>query len=134
MTERADRLVVALGLLAVLQLLHGLDELRTDDAATLATSIFGPPTVAGVGGALLSAWALRAGKSWGRTLAVLTAVLVSLGFLLVHGIPTASDANEPYWGDGSADALQWAGVLSIWATCAYVYVQARRAAREPVAA
>ena len=126
MTERADRLVVALGLLALLQLLHGLDELRTDDAATLATSIFGAPTVAGVGGALVSAWALRAGKAWGRTLAVVTAVLVSLGFLLVHGIPTASDANEPYWGDGSADALQWAGVLSIWAMCAYVFVQARR--------
>jgi hypothetical protein len=131
-TERIDRLVMALGLLALLQLLHGLDELRTDEAATLATSVLGPPTVAGVGGALVSAWAVRAGKSWGRTLAVATALLVSLGFLLVHGIPTASDANEPYWGDGSADLLQWAGVLSIWAACAYVFVLARR--RVPVPA
>lgn len=126
MTERADRLVLALGLLAVLQALHGLDELRTDEAATLGSSLLGPPTVAGVGGALVSAWAVRAGKSWGRTLAVVTAALVSLGFLVVHGIPTASDANEPYWGDGSADVLQWAGVLSIWATSAYVVVLARR--------
>ena len=125
-------MVVALLVLAALQALHGLDELRTDETATLATSLLGAPTVAGVGGALVSAWALRTGKSWGRTLAVVTAALVSLGFLLVHGIPTASDANEPYWGDGSADVLQWAGVLSIWAVCAYVVVLARR--REPVAA
>lgn len=125
-------MVVALVVLAGLQLLHGLDELRTDEAATLASSVFGPPTVAGVGGALLSAWAIRAGKAWGRTLAMVTAVLVSLGFLLVHGIPTASDANEPYWGDGSADVLQWAGVLSIWAACAYVFTLARR--RETAAA
>ena len=125
-------MVVALVVLAVLQALHGLDELRTDEAATLASSLLGPPTVAGVGGALVSAWAVRTGKSWGRTLAVVTAVLVSVGFLLVHGIPTASDANEPYWGDGSADVLQWAGVLSIWAVSAYVVVLARR--REAVLA
>lgn len=131
MTERADRLVVVLGLLAVLQLLHGLDGLRTDDTETLGSILGDPKSIAGIGGALLAAWAIRAGKSWGRSLAVVTAGLVALGFLIVHGIPTASERTAPYWGDGSADVLEWTGVLAIWATCAAVIVWARQRQAAP---
>lgn len=40
----------------------------------------------------------------------------------------ALPGRAPYWGDGSADALQWAGVLAIWACCGAVVTLARRAA------
>jgi hypothetical protein len=134
MAERLDRLVVALGLLAVLQLLHGLDGLRTDDTETLGSILGDPKSIAGIGGAVLAAWAVATGKAWGRTLAVVTAVLVGLGFLIVHGIPTASERTAPYWGDGSADILEWAGVLAIWATCAAVISLARRRESTPAVA
>ena len=48
------------------------------------------------------------------------------GFLLSHGIPAETARTKPYWGDGSADVLQWFGVGLIWARRATVAVCARR--------
>jgi hypothetical protein len=46
--------------------------------------------------------------------------LVALGFVLSHGIPVESARTEPYWGDGSADIVQWLGVGLILACCAAI--------------
>ena len=135
MTERMRRLAVALGALAVLQALHLLDEIRTSEEPdpTGLASLVAPEAFAGIGGALLAWWGVRQAKSWAPTLAIVTAVLVSVGFLLVHGLPWASERTEPYWGDGSADVLQWAGVLAIWAASVVVVVRAREARAETLA-
>lgn len=66
---------------------------------------------------------IRRGAAVGRTLALVVAATVALGFVLSHGIPSSSKA---YWGDGTADPLQWLGFLAILATCAAVIAFARR--------
>ena len=134
MEDRSRNLVLALGALVVLQVLHSLDELRTDDAETLAEAMLGPAGVLGMGGALVALIAVAQGRSWGRPLAVVTGVLVAVGFVVVHGIPTATEATQPYWGDDTADALQWLGVIAIWVDCAVVVKLARRSEEASVAA
>ena len=121
-----DRTVLALAALAVLQALHLLDELRTDEATDLAGVVLRPQPVIGIGTTVLALILVRRGSALGRTLALWTAGLVALGFLLSHGIPAETARTKPYWGDGSADALQWLGVGLIWACCATVAVFARQ--------
>ncbi|HVF75395.1 MAG TPA: hypothetical protein VM938_10135 [Acidimicrobiales bacterium] len=120
-------LVWALAALLVIQVLHGLDELRTEEGATFFGTLADPGTILGVTGNVVALVAAVKGVSWVVPLAVATGVLVALGFVVVHGIPTATDATAPYWGDGSADALQWAGVIAVWIACAAVVVTARAA-------
>ncbi len=116
-------------LLAGLQVVHLLDSLRTDPDATVVSELFTPQAIAGVGGALVAVVLLGRGHRWGRALALLTGSLVALGFVLVHGVPTASARTEPYWGDGSADVWQWLGVAAILVVCAAIVMRTWRAWR-----
>ena len=125
MRRPSDLLALALGLLAGLQLLHVLDQLRTDPDASFPALLATPQVVAGVGGALVALVLVRRGAPSGRRLAIAVGVLVATGFAIVHGIPVATARAEPYWGDGSADAVQWIGVIAIWSCCAWVIVLAR---------
>ena len=121
-----ERTVFALATLAVLQVLHLLDELRTDEASDLAGLLLRPQPIVGIGGTIAAAVLVRRGAPLGRMLALWAAGLVALGFLLSHGIPAETARTKPYWGDGSADIVQWLGVSVIWACCAVVVVFARR--------
>jgi hypothetical protein len=135
--ERTQRLLVALGALVLFQALHLLDELRTEEDRTGLMALVSPQAIAGIGGAVLALIAVRRGLAWGRPTAIATAVLVGLGFLLTHGMPWSAGLTEPYWGDGSADIAQWAGVIGVWASCIAVFVRAREwhpAAAEPALA
>lgn len=134
MTEHMARLAGALGALAVFQALHLLDELRTEEDASGLAALAAPEVFLGIGGALLALWGVRRAKSWAPSLGIATAVLVSVGFLLVHGLPWASERTEPYWGDGSADILQWTGVLAIWVSSIIVVAWAREARADVEAA
>jgi hypothetical protein len=125
-SRRELALAIALLVLALLQLAHLLDDLRTDPSATLLAELLKPQAIAGVGGALLAAGLVLGGHRIRRTLAIAVASLVALGFVLVHALPFKAGPLHPYWAVGSADALQWAGVVSIWACCAVVFVLARR--------
>jgi hypothetical protein len=112
--------------LALLQFLHSLDDLRTEPASTLVTALLKPQAIVGVGGALLAALLIARAHRWGPSLAVADAGLVALGFLLVHGAPLRIGPLKPYWGAGSADALQWLGVSAILICCAAVILTVRR--------
>jgi hypothetical protein len=57
------------------------------------------------------------------------AALITLGFVLSHGIPVESERTEPYWGDGSADVVQWLGFSLILACSAITAVLAWRLPR-----
>lgn len=121
------RLVIALLLLFDVQLLHGLDELRTDPDATLLSVLLAPQGLAGLAGTLLTAAVVaRRWAPWDVRLARLTAVLVALGFVIVHGLPWATPATAPYWGDGSADIIEWAGVIVILVLCRWVFALTRQ--------
>jgi hypothetical protein len=121
-----DRTALGLGALALLQTLHLLDELRTDSNADLAAVALRPQPIIGIGSTLVALVAVRRAADIARALALTVSGLVAFGFILSHGIPAESARTEPYWGDGSADALQWLGVSLILACCATVVVLARR--------
>ena len=114
-----DRVVLGLLALAALQVLHLLDELRTDETADLASILLRPQPILGIGGTLAAAVAVRRGSRFRRAIPFPPAIVVARGFILSHGVPGGS---EPYWGDGSADALQWLGVSLILACCAAIAV------------
>jgi len=124
-----DRTVLALAALAVLQLLHLLDDLRTDETADLAGIFLRPQPVIGIGGALAALVLIRRGDPRGRTLALAVAGLVAFGFVLSHGFPEDTGPTHPYWGDGSADPLQWLGFTVILAACATTAALARKLPR-----
>ncbi len=126
-----DRTTLGLAALAMLQALHLLDELRTDETADLAGTLLRPQPVIGIGGTIAALIAVHRGAQIGRLLALTAAGLVAFGFLLSHGIPAETPRTKPYWGDGSADALQWLGVSLIWACCALVAASAWRLASTP---
>jgi hypothetical protein len=114
MTTAQRRLVMALAGLAIIEFLHGLDSLRTYEDATVVGVLADPVGLAGIGGALVAVTAVVRGWASAQTLAVLAGSLVSIGFLIVHGLWFEASFTNPYWGDGSADALQWAGVFAVW--------------------
>jgi hypothetical protein len=126
-----DRTALGLAALAVLQFLHLLDDLRTDAEADLASILLRPQPILGIGGTIAAFVAVRRGAPIGRTLALVAAGLVALGFVVSHGSPAEVGPTKPYWGDGSADALQWLGVTLILGCCAYIAVFARRLHKEP---
>jgi hypothetical protein len=127
-----DRTALALGALVVLQVLHLLDELRAY-STDLAETVLRPQPILGIGGTLAAAIAVRRGAAIGRPLALVAAGLITLGFVLSHGIPVESARTKPYWGDASADAIQWLGLILILATCATTVVLAWRLPRRRAA-
>jgi hypothetical protein len=133
MSNLRDRIALGLAALAALQILHLVDELRVDEYANLAEAVLRPQPILGIGGTLVALVAVRRGVRIGRPLAQTLAATVALGFVLSHGIPQESARTKPYWGDGSADVLQWLGVSLILACCAGVFVLARRLPRAAIA-
>lgn len=124
--ELRERTVLVLGALALLQALHLLDEQRTDPSTDFAEVVLRPQPIIGIGGTVLALVAVRNRAQIARALAFTVSGLVALGFILSHGIPAETARTEPYWGDGSADVLQWLGVASILACCAAAFLLARR--------
>jgi hypothetical protein len=53
-----------------------------------------------------------------------------VAFLFFHGLPLQIGPSKPYWGDGTADALQWLGLALILAFSAAVVRLARRRAAD----
>ena len=90
-----DRIALGLGALALLQALHLLDELRTDQTADLAGVLLRPQPILGVGGTLAALVAVRRGARIARPLALTAAGLVALGFVLSHGTPSSRPAPSP---------------------------------------
>lgn len=120
------RLQLALAALAALLAVHLLDGLRTDPEATFPGVLLTPQAVLGIGGALAALALDRRGHRSARPLAMVVAGLVGAGFVLVHGLPFESERTEPYWGDGSADTLQWLGLLGVLSAVVATMVLARR--------
>lgn len=132
--DRRRTLVLALLVLTVAQLLHGLDLLRTDPQETLVTVLTAPQGLAGLGGSLLAALAVaRRWAPWDLRLARLAGALIGVGFVVVHGLPWASPNTAPYWGEGSADAIEWLGVGVILVLCAWVLTLTRSSQESAVA-
>jgi len=70
-------------------------------------------------------------RRYAARVAVVVAWIEIAAFTFFHGIPVEIGPSKPYWGDGSGDALQWVGLLSIMAcSAAIVLVAGRRPSQE----
>ena len=122
------RLLLALtsGLLATLVLnLVVFDDLRTDEAATVAGTFLAPQHLTSILAGALAVVLLAIGHRWGARVALTVAWIEIAAFVFFHGIPVEVGPSKPYWGEGSGDELQWLGLALILAFSAAVVRSAR---------
>jgi hypothetical protein len=116
------------GLLALQVLnLAVFDDLRTDPSAGVIETFTKPPHLSSIAVVLLAVVLLAARHRFATRVAMVVAWIEIATFTFFHGIPVAIGPAKPYWGDGTGDALQWVGFLSVLACSAAIVVTARRA-------
>jgi hypothetical protein len=69
---------------------------------------------------IAAVYGVRNDRPWGRRLLGLTGASVAVGFLLYHTLPIHSAVTNPYVGERTIGALQWAPVIGaivigVWA-------------------
>jgi len=128
-----SRLLLALtgGLLATLILnLVVFDDLRTDEAATVAGTFLAPQHLTSILAGLLAVVLLAVGHRWAPRVALTVAWIEIGAFVFFHGIPFEIGPSKPYWGEGTGDELQWLGFALILAFSAAVVRVARSRASD----
>ena len=117
-------------LLALLILnLAVFDDLRIDPSAGVLETFTKPQHLSSLV-AVLVAGALVAFKHRAAArVAVVVASIEIAAFTFFHAIPVEVGPSKPYWGDGTGDALQWVGLLSIIAVSAAIIGVARRSSK-----
>jgi hypothetical protein len=102
------------------------DDLRTDPLAGVLETFTKPQHLSSVVAVLLAVILVARRHRRAARVAAAVAWIEIAAFTFFHGIPVEIGPSKPYWGDGSGDALQWLGFLSIIACSAAIVVVARR--------
>src|SRR3954469_19415227 len=134
-TGRPARLLLGLNgpLLALLVLnLAVFDDLRIDPWAGVLETFTKPQHLASLLAVLIAAALVAFKHRSAARVAVVVAWIEIAAFTFFHVIPLEVGPSKPYWGDGMADALQWAGLLSILAVSAAIVSVARRSPKGAV--
>jgi glucan phosphoethanolaminetransferase (alkaline phosphatase superfamily) len=114
-------------LLALLILnLAVFDDLRIDPSAGVLETFTKPQHLASLLAVLLAAGLVAFRHRSAARVAALVAWIEITAFTFFHVIPVELGPSKPYWGAGTGDALQWAGLLSILAVSAAIISAARR--------
>ena len=104
------KLSLAAGLLFAAQITHLVEVIIAGPVSIKGEGGIGEPLgLLGLIGAGMAAIAAKNERSYSITLALLSGVGVSAGFLLYHGAPIHSQLTNTYWGRGNV--LDWAVVL-----------------------
>ena len=122
------------GLLA-LQLLNlaVFDDLRTDQSAGVLETFAKPQHLSSIVAVLLAVILVARRHRHAARVAVAVAWIELAAFTFFHGIPVQIGPAKPDWGDGSGDALQWLGFLSIMACSVVIVIVGRRRSSPPTA-
>lgn len=106
------------------------DDLRTDPLAGIIETFTKPQHLASIAAVLLAVGLVATRHRAAARVAVVVAWIEIITFTFFHGIPVKIGPSKPYWGDGTGDALQWVGFLSILAcSAAIVLVAGRRSSQ-----
>src|SRR3954468_19095577 len=107
------------GLLALLVLnLIVFDDLRVDASAGLVETLTKPQHLASLVAVLIAGVLLAFNRRSAARVAAVVAWIEIAAFAFFHLVPVEVGPSKPYWGEGTGDALQWVGVVSIIAVCA----------------
>ena len=130
----SSRLLGLTSMLLALQVLNlaVFDDLRTDKSLGVLETFTKPQHLSSIVAVLLAVVLVARRHRHAARVAVVVAWIEIAAFTFFHGIPVEIGPAKPYWGDGSGDALQWFGFLSIMACSAAIVVVGRQ--RSTVAA
>ena len=101
------------------------DDLRVDEAAGVIETFTKPQHLASILAVLGAVILVARRHRHAARVAVAVAWIEIAAFTFFHGIPVQIGPAKPYWGDGSGDALQWLGFISIMACSAAIVVVCR---------
>jgi hypothetical protein len=114
-------------LLALLILnLAVFDDLRIDPSAGVLETFTKPQHLSSLVAVLLAGALVAFKHRSAARVAVVVAWIEIAAFAFFHLIPVEVGPSKPYWGDGTGDALQWVGLVSIIAVSAAIVRVARR--------
>jgi hypothetical protein len=102
--------------LVAVQVIHGAIPAKTTSEGYVGLVLGAIALVASIA----AVYGVRNDRPWGRRLLGLTGASVAVGFLLYHTLPIHSAVTNPYVGERSIGALQWAPVIAailigVWA-------------------
>lgn len=104
------------------------DDLRTDQTAGVLETFTKPQHLSSIAAVVLAAILVARRHRHAARVAAVVAWIEIAAFTFFHGIPVQIGPAKPYWGDGSGDALQWLGFLSIMACSVAIVVVGRQGA------
>jgi xanthine/uracil/vitamin C permease (AzgA family) len=102
------------------------DDLRTDESVGVLETFTKPQHLSSIAAVLLAVILVARRHRHAARVAVVIAWIEIAAFTFFHGIPVQIGPAKPYWGDGSGDALQWLGFLSIMACSIAIVVVGRK--------
>jgi hypothetical protein len=102
------------------------DDLRTDETIGVLETFTKPQHLSSIAAVLLAVVLVALRYRTAARVAAVVAWIEIAAFTFFHGIPVEIGPSKPYWGDGTADALQWVGFLAILACSAAIVVVAGR--------
>jgi xanthine/uracil/vitamin C permease (AzgA family) len=109
------------------------DDLRTDKSVGVLETFTKPQHLSSIAAVLLAVILVARRHRHAARVAVVVAWIEIAAFAFFHGIPVEIGPAKPYWGDGSGDALQWFGFLSIMACSAAIVVVGRQRSSDAAA-
>jgi hypothetical protein len=123
-------------LLALLVLnLTVFDDLRIDSSAGVLETFVKPQHLSSLVAVLIAGALVAFRHRSAARVAVVVAWIEIAAFTFFHLIPFEVGPSKPYWGgDGTGDALQWVGLLSIIAVSGAIVHVARRSSKGAPAA
>ena len=126
--HRSRQLLGLTSALLTLQVLNlaVFDDLRTDESVGVLETFTKPQHLSSLMAVLLAVILVARRHRHAARVAVTVAWIEIAAFTFFHGIPVQIGPAKPYWGDGSGDALQWLGFLSIMACSAAIVVVGRQ--------
>jgi hypothetical protein len=107
------------------------DDLRIDASAGVLETFLKPQHLSSLVAVLIAGTLIAIKHRSAARVAAAVAWIEVVAFTFFHLIPIEVGPSKPYWGDGTGDALQWFGLLSIIAVSAAII---RVAQRSPKAA
>jgi hypothetical protein len=131
-----SRLLLGLSgaLLALLILnLAVFDDLRIDSSAGVLETFTKPQHLASLVAVLIAGGLLAFKHRSAARVAAVVAWIEIAAFAFFHLVPVEVGPSKPYWGEGTGDALQWVGVVSILVVSAAIVGAVRRTPKPSVA-
>ncbi len=120
-------------LLALLILnLAVFDDLRIDPSAGVLETFTKPQHLSSLVTVLIAGALVAFKHRSAARVAVVVAWIEIAAITFFHVIPFEEGPSKPYWGDGTGDALQWVGLLSIMAVSAAIVRVAQRSLKVAV--